>query len=265
MFAVLNGLSFTVLWQPIMIVQSIVLQILFLLTVSGPLKRFFREHEPVPRKKIALFISGLWVLYLSFGSPLDYLSDQVSFSAHMVQHMIEIMVLVPLLLAGTPAWLIRPALRHPRAAKTWRFLTHPVVSVALFNLIFFGFHLPVLYEETLVNGWFHFFEHAMFFVAGLLFWWPILSPLPEFPRLKPGPQMLYVFYAADLMTPAELILFFHQQVLYPFYLTTPKLFHLSPIADQQLGFAIMFFGLAIPYIAIAVSAHSKYDNKLWYE
>lgn len=261
----LQGVSFFELWQPTLLVESLLLQALYLFLVTGPWKHRFRGYQPVSSRTIILFLCGLWVLYLAFGTPIDYVSDHMLFSVHMVQHMIEIVVLVPLLVAGTPGWLIRPLLSRPLAARIWRFLTHPIAGVALFNLVFFGFHLPALYNLTLVSESFHFFEHACFFVAALFFWWPILSPLPEFPRLAPGPRMLYVFYASGLMMPVEVFLILQQHVLYHYHAAAVRMFGISPLTDQQLGFTIMFFGMAIPYAAIALSAYVKYDNRVWYE
>src|SRR5207244_268743 len=66
-----------------------------------------------PRRRVASFAGALVVLGLALNGPLHNLSDSYLLSAHMVQHLILTLVFPPLLLYGTPAWVIRP-LTRPR-------------------------------------------------------------------------------------------------------------------------------------------------------
>src|SRR5574341_2316925 len=61
------------------------------------------------------FFAGLAVLLGSLTGPLHELSDHYLFSAHMVQHLLLIFAMPPLLLHGTPGWMLSPFLRHPLA------------------------------------------------------------------------------------------------------------------------------------------------------
>ena len=63
------------------------------------------------RRRVASFAGALLVLGLALNGPLHNLSDGYLFSAHMVQHLVLTLVFPPLLLYGTPAWVVRPLLR----------------------------------------------------------------------------------------------------------------------------------------------------------
>src|SRR3954468_3610565 len=59
----------------------------------------------------AAFFGGLLVIFCSLNGPLHDLSDYYLFSGHMVQHLILTLVVPPLLIVGTPGWMLRPALK----------------------------------------------------------------------------------------------------------------------------------------------------------
>src|SRR5439155_26941879 len=64
-------------------------------------------------RRVASFAAALVVMYLALNGPLHNLSDSYLFSAHMVQHLVLTLVFPPLLLYGTPAWVVRPVLGPP--------------------------------------------------------------------------------------------------------------------------------------------------------
>lgn len=106
------------------------------------------------------------------------------------QHMLEVMLMTPLIMYGIPDWLIRPVLKRKPSAALLKAWTHPVAAAIIFNLCFSLFHLPVIYNEALVNDSFHLFEHAVFFVTAFFMWWPLMSPLPELHRLQSGGKLI---------------------------------------------------------------------------
>lgn len=247
----LHGLSFRDLWEPSVLLSSLFFQGLYLLVARGPLGRFFPGRGPVPRKKIGYFLAGLWVYYLTFGSPVDYLSDNVSFAVHMIQHMSEVMLMTPLLLLGTTDWMVRPLFSWKPLKRIVRVWVNPAVGLIVFNIVFTAWHWPLLYNITLQNEWVHFGEHLSFFLLAIPLWWPILSPLPEQPPLRqPKKQMLYVFFAMDLMMPISvyLTLATHPWYAYP-YQHDPRLLALglTPLGDQQWGGLVMILAGLIGY------------------
>ena len=61
----------------------------------------------------AAFVSGLAVLFFTLNGPFHDLSDGYLFTVHMAQHLVLTMLVPPLLLAGTPDWMLRPAVQVP--------------------------------------------------------------------------------------------------------------------------------------------------------
>src|SRR6185437_11048446 len=78
---------------------------------AGPLRRRYGWADHLDSRQTVAFVAGVAVLILALMSPLDILGDAYLFSAHMVQHMLIGVVAPPLLLLGTPGWMIEPLLR----------------------------------------------------------------------------------------------------------------------------------------------------------
>jgi len=188
----------------------------------------------------ALFATGLLTLFFALNGPLHDLSDEYLFSAHMVQHLVLVFGVAPLLVAGTPGAMLRPALAWPGVRPVARWLTRPAICYVLFNVIFAAWHLPPLYNLAMAVHPVHIVEHLMFLVTAVLMWWPLLSPLPELPRLSYPGQMLYCFLMSIPMSIVAAYVSLADHVLYPAYAVAPRVWGLSPIDDQQLGGLIMW-------------------------
>ncbi len=187
-----------------------------------------------------VFPLGLVVMFLALNGPLHDISDFYLFSGHMVQHLVLTIAVPPLLLLGTPGWMFRPALQYRPVAAIARVITKPMAAFAIFNLILAGWHLPPLYNSAMYYHEVHITQHLMFLVGAVLMWWPLLSPLPELPRLSYPGQMLYSFVMTLPMTVISIFIVYADHMLYPAYASAPRLWGLSPLEDQRLGGLIMW-------------------------
>jgi putative membrane protein len=199
---------------------------------------FRRRGRLVKASQAWYFGAGLLTLFVALLSPIDTFSN-VLFVMHMTQHILLVMVAPPLILLGLPASFLSPLIRNPRVKDALTWLTHPVMAFTLYNAVLITWHLPALYEAALQNERLHNLEHALFFYTALLSWWPLLSPLPELPRLSYPAQMLYIFLIAIPAGLLGAVLIFAEGVLYPTYAAAPRLLDLSPLADQRTGALIM--------------------------
>lgn len=188
----------------------------------------------------ASFLAALMVIFVSLNGPIHDLSDDYLFSAHMVQHLLLTLAMPPLLLAGIPGWMLRPALGNPAVRRVARFVTRPAVCFALFNVVIAAWHIPDFYNAAMANHNIHIIEHLMFMTVAVLMWWPIMSPLPELPRLPYPGQMLYCFLMSIPMAVIAVYIAMADQVLYPAYAAAPRVTSLSPLEDQLLGGLIMW-------------------------
>jgi putative membrane protein len=186
------------------------------------------------------FLSGLFVIFASLNGPLHDLSDDYLFSAHMVQHLLLTLAMPPLLIAGIPGWMLRPVLRNPIVAAIARRITRPIFCFVAFNLVIAGWHIPDFYNSAMSNHNIHIVEHLMMMSAAVLMWWPLMSPLPELPRLAYPGQMLYCFLMSIPMSITAVYIAMADHVLYPAYSAAPRVTGLTPMEDQLLGGLIMW-------------------------
>src|SRR5262245_34999974 len=159
------------------------------------LARHLRQHpdERVNPRQVASFGGALLLLVGALTGPLHDLSDYYLFSAHMIQHLLLAFALPPLLLYGTPGWMVRPLIAHPHLLALGRRLTRPLGAFVCFNAVMVVWHLPPLYNLAMNVHPVHILQHLMIMAASVILWWPILSPLPELPRAPYPVQMLYLF------------------------------------------------------------------------
>lgn len=222
--------------------------------MAGPLRSRLAPGVPFPRSAAVLFAFALLVAFLTEASPLHELSDRFLLSAHMVQHLLLSYVVAPLLIAGTPAWMVRPVAVNRWTGPLFRLLTRPLTAFVVFSLAFSLWHLPWVYEAALGNDFVHHMQHLIFLMLALIMWWPVMSPLPEVPRIGFGPQIFYLialplgqFFVAAILT-------FAPEAFYPTYQEAPRIVALSPAADQQLGGVIMkiasFIAFGIPLVVV---------------
>ncbi len=191
------------------------------------------------RRQVASFAAALLVVFFSLNGPLHNLSDGYLFSAHMGQHLVLTLVFPPLLLYGTPAWVVRPLLA-PRVLRFAAWATRPVPAAAIFLAPITLWHFPAFYEAALRHHPLHVAQHLVFIATSVLMWWPVLSPVPELPRLSYPGQMLYLFLLGIPMSIVGAFITLADGVLYPFYAAAPRVVDLTPLADQQIGGLLMW-------------------------
>ena len=225
------------------------------LLYTGPLRnRLVGAGEEGPSGwQVLSFVTAVGVMLFSLAGPIHELSDNYLFSAHMVQHSLITLVVPPLLLIGTPGWLLRPLVTNEYVLRAGRFATRPLVAFLTFNVVLNMWHFPIFYEGALREHPVHIIEHLLFMSAAVIAWWPVLSPVKELPRISYPAQILYLVALSISQTPLFAALTFSNDVLYSFYETAPRVWDISPLADQQLGGIIMkvsWLSVFLPAICI---------------
>src|SRR3990172_9605734 len=187
---------FGVEWLDWHLHPDVVLLCLGLLAVywyARDLRPHVSDAGRVKRSQAVLFCLGVLTIYIAAGSPLHDLSEQYLASVHMVQHLLLTLVAPPLLLAGIPGWMWRAVLRGPRVMTVAKVVVHPLVAFGVFNFLIVVTHFPHVVDYALTQHWFHFLVHAALVGSAMAMWWPILSNVPELPRLSYPLQMAYLF------------------------------------------------------------------------
>ncbi|MBL0169411.1 MAG: cytochrome c oxidase assembly protein [Gemmatimonadaceae bacterium] len=209
----------------------------------------------------ASFYVSLLLLFLTLNGPLHDLSDYYLFSAHMVQHLIMTLIVPPLMILGTPGWMLRPLLRQPGLFRVARSITGVIACYAIFNVVLAFWHLPPMYNLALRYHPLHIVQHLMFLVAAVLMWWPLTSPLPELPRASYPAQMLYCFLMAIPMSVIAIYIVMADATLYPAYATAPRVWGISPMTDQQGGGLIMWIPSGIFFYSVMTVVFFKWVGR----
>jgi putative membrane protein len=201
-------------------------------------------HAVVTRAQVVCFSLGVFAVLVASDWPIHDVAERYNYSVHMVQHLTFTMVATPLLLLGTPAWLMRYLLPG-RLLVVVRALARFVPALLIFNIVLVLTHWPAAVNASLESGWVHFSMHTVLFVSSLIVWLPVVSPLPEVPRLQPVLRMLYLFTWSIVPTVPASFLTFGSSPLYKFYEHVPHLFGLTTLGDQQLAGLFMKIGAGL--------------------
>ena len=202
--------------------------------------------------QITAFCCALLVLLVTLTGPIDYFTRERSFSTYILQQMLLIFVVPPLLLLGLADWMARPIMLNRFVEPVARIVTRPLCAFLLFAGAFTLLHYPPVCDRVCHVEVFYGSIHASLVVVGTVLWWPLLSPLPEYPRLSYPMQILYLFLLMIPMTAVGAPITLAQSVIYVFYMEAPHPFGLTPMADQVLGGLIMWVGQGV-YIMFVFS------------
>ena len=236
-------------WQPSIILGTIAIICLYLYAV-GPLRVKYSLADRVKTSQVVSFLLGVNVIFWTLFTPLDKLADDYLFSAHMVLHLLLSFAGAPLMVLGIPGWLLVPLLRNRVIFRIAQFFTLPILTGVLFNVNLWFWHAPPIYNAMIVNLPLHIVSHLLFIITGVLFWWPILSPMEEgLPPLSIGKKMAYLFFSDMPMVLLGAGLTFVPP-LYARYIHAPHIWGLSPETDQQLAGLLMWIPGSIFFIVI---------------
>lgn len=216
----------------------------------------------LPVWRAASFLGGMIVLMFALIGPMDKLADQ-AFSMHMIQHMLLIKVIAPLLLLGQfssvflwatgqrAARQMGTAWKHSRRLRwLWQQLTRSWCAWFLFGLCLWLWHIPAFYQAALENERLHDVEHLLFLSTSLLFWWYLLQNGNNW-QVRYGAIILYLFTTLLHESALGALLTFSSAHWYAFY-SSPDLWGLPPLADQQLAGVIMWLPGGILLMSLIV-------------
>jgi putative membrane protein len=205
----------------------------------GP--RFVPQGEAVvTRSQTVRYHAGVLILLFSSGWPIGDIGVGSLFMAHMVEHLSLAFVIPPLLITGTPSWLLRVLLKP--VLPVVRLLARPMIALFLFNAVLAGMMVPSAVNLMLTNELFHLASHTLLFVTASLMWIPILAPLPELPVLEPFFRLGYLFLQSLVPTIPATFLTLGSRPLYPIYEQLPRLWGIPVYEDQVISGLIMKIG-----------------------
>ena len=204
-------------------------------------------------RQATAFAGAMLALLLAFVSPLDRLGEDYLFSAHMLQHVLIGDIAPVLLLLSLSRVLLRPVTR--RLMSLERALgpfASPLTGLALWLFLMYLWHVPALYEAAIRNPFVHLLQHACFFTAGLMVWWPLIQPVPMRRRLTGMWTFAYIGAAKFGLAALGLYLTWSGSVLYDYYEHLPRIWGLDAVEDQNAGGAIMMVEQSLTFVIALV-------------
>jgi cytochrome c oxidase assembly factor CtaG len=225
-----------------------------------------RKRAPWSGWRVASFGAGVVLALLALISPLDGLAD-ILFGAHMLQHMVLLVITPPLLMLGLPAKAILRALPRPFRRRVVRplarsrplhrltgLLFQPVTVFCVFNGILGLWHVPAVVVAAQETESLHELEHLSFLLAGCLLWWLIVEPLRVWPKEAELSKIVFVIGChLPMLLLGQLFLAFTNLPLYTYNAAGEAAWSLTPLGDQRLGGGIMFgLDMAITFTTISI-------------
>ncbi|HEY5218365.1 MAG TPA: cytochrome c oxidase assembly protein [Gemmatimonadaceae bacterium] len=184
---------------------------------------------------------GVLVVWLSLDWPLGPLAAGYLASAHAIQFLVLTMGASPLLLLGLEPGLTSRSEPRGVAWRAWRVLTMPLMAAIVFNVIAAATHVPGVVDGLMVSQFGAFVLDIAWLVAGVVFWWPVLTSVPRhnFPVLF---KVLYIFLGTMIHSGIAIVMLLAEFPIYSIYQLAPPMHGLTAMTDLQIAGGIMEIG-----------------------
>ncbi len=166
------------------------------------------------------FLAGLVAIDLALQSPVATFTMSY-FQAHVVQHLLLMVIGPPLLAMGAPMTLAlqtssrttKVALLKGLNSRPFRWITHPLPVWTLYYFSMFAFFLTVALQDAMTHMWAMDLVNVAFLFSATLFWWPIIGvdPIPHW-QLSHGLKMASLLIGVPLESFLALIPVFLQWI-----------------------------------------------------
>lgn len=136
-------------------------------------------HLPESRRRtwrLWSWAGGVLALTVSMAAPVERIAEE-SFTGHMVQHLLMIVVAAPLLVLARPVRTFVDGLAPghgtsgaERSVARWWRTAGTVIAPAMFLVVLFVTHLTGIYDAALGNRFVHDAEHLAYLLAAVALW-----------------------------------------------------------------------------------------------
>lgn len=206
------------------------------------------------------------ILLLAFTSPIGVLANGYLFSAHMVQHLLLLLVIPLFLLLSLPEETTVALLKRPGWNKIGQLLSIPMLGWCCGLGAMWFWHVPTFCSAATENSFIGLVRNTSFIMAGLAFWWPIFAPIKPV-RLDPLLGIVYLFSACLGCTLLGIYITFTPITVCPVFanpadrigiLTAIYKAGFTPSVDQQLGGLLMWVPPCSLYILVIISVMCRW-------
>ncbi|MBU2886500.1 cytochrome c oxidase assembly protein [Gilvimarinus agarilyticus] len=203
------------------------------------------------RHRCWLFNAAAILSVFTLFGPLDEWAE-TNAAAHMVQHMIMMVVIAPMWVVARPLpqlYALNAPIASALCAPLLLLARHSMAAAVIHGAFIWLWHTPKLYILALDNLWWHLFEHLCFLVSAGAFWWAVLRSQQ---RNTPAALLALLF---TLMHTGFLgaLLTFSQTSWYG---------AARPLEYQQLAGLLMWVLGGLPYFTAALWLGWRWFNRV---
>lgn len=207
--------GFRALWSPYFFIFVVLLAIAYYI-FTGPMRHLFGEVAKPKKSEQAFFYSGMLVLYIAEGSPVDLLSH-IMMSAHMTQMALFYMVFPIFMIRGIPGWVWKKFINIKSIKPILKFFTIPLIALMLFNSLFALYHIPAIFDFSKSSKLAHEAIKVFLLITSFFMWWPLLQPFKIKDKMNPLLKMAYLLVSIVIISIACALMIFSTAPLYTVY------------------------------------------------
>lgn len=195
-----------------------------------------------PRRRVSGWrqISFGLAIFILVAEPISPLGvwDELSFTAHMIEHLLIGDFAALLMVLGLTGPLIQPMMRNPVIAFV-RPLAEPIPAFILWVVNLYFWHIPFAFEAALGSDWIHVIQHICFFSAGFNVWMALFGPLPKPEWFGNIAKLIYIVLLRMAAVVLGNVFIFSSTAFYKTYDTVVNPFGLTPGGDQSVAGSVM--------------------------
>ncbi|HEY4273666.1 MAG TPA: cytochrome c oxidase assembly protein [Candidatus Udaeobacter sp.] len=202
-------------------------------------------------RRIVFLIAGLGVFVLTLVSPLNALAEGYLFSAHMLQHILLLLIVPALLLMSLP--------RCISLGSRSSLLANPLVGWFAGVGAMWLWHARPLCNAAVSSQFVNVLQISSLLLLGGIFWRQILAPREE-ERISPAGAVLYLFSACMACSVLGIVITFSPVSVCSIYAQPPADYlgilnliqsdwGITPDKDQQIGGLLMWVPMCLVYLS----------------
>jgi len=211
-------------------------------------------------RRIVYLLAGLGVFVFTLSSPLNSLAAGYLFSAHMLQHILLLLIVPALLLMSLPCWV-------SLGPRSW-FVANPFLGWAAGVAAMWLWHARPLCNAAVSNRLVNALQISSLLLLGTIFWRQILAPREE-ERMSPAGAVLYLFSACVACSILGILITFSPVSVCPIYAQPPadhlgtlnliqSSWGITPDRDQQIGGLLMWVPMCLIYLSAIVAQLARW-------
>jgi putative membrane protein len=210
--------------------------------------------------RILYLLAALAVFVLALMSPLNALAAGYLFSAHMLQHILLLLIVPALVLLSLPRWV-------SLGSRSW-LIANPFVGwIAAVGAMWLWHARPLCnaaVSSQLVNA----LQISSLLLLGSIFWRQILAPRED-ERLSPPGAVLYLFSACVACSILGILITFSPVSVCPIYAQPAadrlgilnlvrSSWDINPDKDQQIGGLLMWVPMCLVYLTAIIAQLARW-------